>query len=170
MKGVMLIPDFVPGASTLMKYFKDVVPWDESMKSRKTASYGKPYNYSRMEYPETPFLPELDSIARLIAMELGFKPDNCLINFYPDGKSKMGFHVDDTKDLEPGTGVSIVSLGETRTLRFKNIENPEETIDIELPGGSLFHMDDEVQKVWKHAIPKQADAGERISLTFRKVK
>ncbi|MFT5096791.1 MAG: alkylated DNA repair dioxygenase AlkB, partial [Psychrobacter okhotskensis] len=41
----------------------------------------------------------------------GYLPNNCLVNYYLDGSSKMGFHSDDTSQLADGTGVAILSLG-----------------------------------------------------------
>ncbi|MEM7760272.1 MAG: alpha-ketoglutarate-dependent dioxygenase AlkB, partial [Cyanobacteria bacterium P01_A01_bin.40] len=38
-----------------------------------------------------------------------------------------------------------------------------------LPNGSLLYMDNLIQKNWMHAIPKQRNIGERISLTFRQI-
>jgi len=67
-----------------------------------------------MEYPFRPFQPELDQINKKIEVTLAFVPNNCLINFYPNGKSSIGFHSDQTDILEAGTGVAIISLGETR--------------------------------------------------------
>lgn len=110
--------------------------WDEWMWARKTASFGNAYNYSQISYPYQEFTPELKSIIELISDALGFEPNNCLINYYLDGKSKMGFHSDQTDILYPGTGVAIVSIGETRTLRFRNIKNKEQIHDFALPSGS----------------------------------
>jgi len=125
------------------------------MQARKTASYGKAYNYSQISYPFQDFLPELHDINQLILVELGFEPNNCLINYYLNGKSKMGFHSDQTDILEDQTGVAIVSVGETRILRFRNIEDRENVIDYELPSGSLIYMSQEVQDIWQHSNPKQ---------------
>ena len=82
----------------------------------------------------------------------------------------MGFHSDQTDILVENTGIAIISLGETRILRFKNIENNELIKDFELPSGSLIYMTQEVQKLWLHAIPKSNTENGRMSLTFRKIK
>jgi len=144
--------------------------WDESMATRKTVSFGKAYNYSQMVYPETSFLPELQALLPSLEKAIGFVPNNCLVNYYADGKSKMGYHSDQTDNLEKGTGVAIISLGTIRTLRFKNIADPKIMSDYDLRPGSLIYMTQQVQHEWQHAIPK-ADTNEgRISLTFREIK
>jgi alkylated DNA repair dioxygenase AlkB len=101
---------------------------------------------------------------------LGFKPNNCLINYYLDGKSKMGFHSDQTDILEQDTGIVILSIGETRILRFKSIEHPDKLVDFSLSAGSLIYMTQEVQKEWLHAIPLSNTDNGRMSLTFRRIK
>lgn len=82
----------------------------------------------------------------------------------------MGYHSDRTDILEEGTGVAIISIGETRILRFKNIEDNENIIDFELKSGDYVFMTDYVQDEWKHAIIKSNSDNGRISLTFRKLK
>jgi alkylated DNA repair dioxygenase AlkB len=97
--------------------------WDTSMKSRLTASYGVPYDYSQMEYGQVPIPDYLNPTISAIYDEWGWRPNNCLINLYPSGESRMGFHSDDTKNLFPGTGIVIFSLGGTRTLVFREKVN-----------------------------------------------
>src|SRR5579859_7026561 len=133
--GITFIEAFVEDPGNLYTFLRHTANWDERMTARMTASYGKAYNYSQMEYPFRPLLPELKQLAHKIGEQIGFVPNNCLINFYTDGKSKMGFHSDQTDILEAGTGVAIVSLGETRTLKFRNIADPSQTESYELPSG-----------------------------------
>jgi alkylated DNA repair dioxygenase AlkB len=82
----------------------------------------------------------------------------------------MGFHSDQTDILETNTGIAIISIGETRILTYRNIENSEKVIDYELTNGSLIYMTQEIQKEWQHAIPKSDTENGRMSLTFRKIK
>ena len=122
--------------------------------TRKTASFGKAYNYSQMDYPFQAFIPKLEEINNKIETAIHFKPNNCLINYYLDGRSKMGYHSDQADILDADTGIAVISLGETRNLKFRNITNPEEFHIYELPSGSLIYMTQEVQANWQHAIPK----------------
>lgn len=170
MKGIIFIENFIDNSSELFDELKNNVDWDERMIARKTASFGKAYNYSQMDYPYQVIPPSLNLIIELINKTLDFKPNNCLINYYLNGKSKMGFHSDQTDILFENTGVGIVSIGETRTLRFRNIENREEVKDFELPSGSFIYMDNQIQDEWQHAIPKSDTNRGRMSLTFRKIK
>jgi len=122
-----------------------------------------------MRYPYQPMLAPLSQICIDVNSAIGFEPNNCLINYYLDGKSKMGFHADQTDILEKNTGIAIVSLGETRILRFRNKENNSQIIDYELSSGSLLYMTQDVQRTWEHAIPKSNTSNGRMSLTLRKI-
>jgi len=170
MDGITLVKNFIDRPFELFESLKTNVEWDERMSARRTASFGMAYNYSQMSYPYQDFIPELKSIISLIEKTLKFKPNNCLINYYLDGKSKMGFHSDQTDILFEGTGVAILSVGETRTLRFRNIENKELIKNYDLPSGSLIYMTNAVQDEWQHSIPKSNTEKGRMSLTFRKMK
>ncbi len=170
MEGITCIENFIENPPGLFALLHREVIWDGRMAARKTASYGKAYNYSQMEYVHQAFTPVLYNIIRDIEETLHFEPNNCLINFYADGKSTMGFHSDQTDILEEGTGVAIVSLGATRILRFRNIEDKTIKEDVPLLSGSLLYMKNDVQDIWQHAIPKSDVVDGRMSLTFRKIK
>jgi alkylated DNA repair dioxygenase AlkB len=169
MKGITYIENFLTHPAALFTALQQDAHWDESMAARKTASYGVAYNYSQMSYPDRPMTAALAAIAGQITSTLGFTPNNCLINYYLDGKSKMGFHSDQTDILAENTGVAIVSIGETRTLRFRNIADKTVIHDFPLPAGSLIYMTQEVQDEWQHAVPATDTEEGRMSLTFRKI-
>ncbi|MBP0036250.1 MAG: alpha-ketoglutarate-dependent dioxygenase AlkB [Roseofilum sp. SID1] len=153
----------------LFSKLRDTVVWDESMKTRKTASFGVSYNYSQMTYPETQMHPELEPVCAAISDVLGFTPNNGLLNFYPDGNASMGFHSDTAQELAPGTGVAILSLGASRTITYKLKENRTIQHSYRLDSGDLLYMSNEVQADWLHGILKEPDTGSRISITLRKI-
>lgn len=170
MEGIAFIEDFLDNPNDLFELLRSKVVWDDSMKARKTASYGKAYNYSQIEYPYQDFSPELVTIISNLQPVIGFEPNNCLLNYYLDGKSKMGYHSDQTDILEDETGIAIVSIGESRTLKFRNIEKPDLFLSYELKPGSLVYMTQAIQEDWQHAILMSNTENGRISLTFRKIK
>lgn len=170
MDGITYIENFIDNPTELFDLLTTTVRWDERMTTRKTASFGKAYNYSQIDYPDQKFLPELEEIIERLNPIIGFEPNNCLINYYMDGKSKMGYHSDQTDILETDTGIAIVSIGETRTLKFRNIENLDQSLSYELTAGSLVYMTQEIQKIWQHSIPKSDTENGRISLTFRQIR
>ncbi len=169
MQGVTYTNNFIPNASELFNSLQQEVAWDDRMAARKTASFGKAYNYSQMQYPFQEFREDLLPLLDGIEQQFGFRPNNCLIDYYLDGRSKMGFHSDQTDILQHNTGVAIISLGEARTLRFRNIADKEVTKDYVLAPGSILYMTSEVQTEWQHAIPRSDTENGRMSLTFREL-
>ncbi len=163
-------PEFEPAWAPLMVLALAEAPWDDRMRARRTASLGRSYDYSGLTYPELPFPAWLAALGSRIAARLGFSPDNCLLNDYPTGDRTMGFHVDNVDDLEPGTGVVIVSLGGPRTLRFRRLAAPAEIVELPLAPGSLTHLPDAVHAAWQHGLAAEPGAPRRVSLTFRRLR
>ncbi len=166
--GVRYIDNFVNDDVNLFNLIRDTSDWDRSMSSRLTTSFGVPYNYSGINYNIVDIPDYLRDVVNRINNIIGFTPNICLLNYYLDGRSRMGFHSDRTDILSPGTGVVIISLGSTRTLRFRNI-NDRSIIDFPLRSGSLFYMTADVQGLWVHSIPSNDTDKGRISLTFRNI-
>src|SRR5262249_13134080 len=92
--GVILYPQVAESAEALFIRIRDETSWDQRMRARKTASFGVAYNYSGIEYPDVPMPAHLLELAQRVAATVGHPINNCLVNFYPDGLSTMGFHSD----------------------------------------------------------------------------
>lgn len=168
---IVFNPDFLESnqAMDLFLTLKDTVLWNKQMKSRYTASYGVAYRYSAMNYKRLSMPEPIRQLASKIAKLIGYMPNNCLLNYYLDGASKMGFHSDDISQLAKGTGVAIISLGEVRNMLFKHKQLTNITASYELKNGCLMYMDDDVQNNWLHSIPKSETQLGRISITFRQL-
>ena len=166
---IKLVSNFIGNSNQLFDRIKNSVVWDERMRSRKTASYGVAYNYSGMTYSAVDMLDALIPLCDRIKKQIGFLPNNCLLNYYADGNSTMGYHSDKISELKAGTGVAIISLGAARYIYYRNKRDRASEYKYLLNSGDLLYMNDEIQQQWLHAIPKQLEAGERISLTFRHI-
>ncbi|KRB96473.1 alpha-ketoglutarate-dependent dioxygenase AlkB [Duganella sp. Root198D2] len=166
---ILFEPQFLAMPGELFDHLLTSIEWDERMKARKTASFGVSYDYSQISYEPAPMPDELAALAESIGRLLGFTPNNCLLNYYEDGNSSMGFHSDSSEELSAGTGVAIVSLGSMRSLVFRSKADKSVEFDFPLPAGSLIYMTKDVQDHWLHAVPKMRHAGPRISLTFRSI-
>lgn len=146
--------------------------WDESMKSRKTASYGVPYNYNNLTYIALEFPSYIRNIVFELEKVIEYTPNNCLINYYYKNESSMGYHSDNIEILEQGTGITIISLGQQRIMRFRNIKT-KQIFDVILNCCDIVHMSQEFQTRWQHSIlsiKNDESINQRISLTFRKIK
>lgn len=168
---IRLRADFLSESRALYEHLAESVAWDTRIRARKSASFGLPYNYSGIEWPAAPFPDAVCLLLARVTAEVGFEPNNCLANFYPDGTSTMGFHSDSTAELEPGTGIAVLSLGAERTITFRRADDKSVSERYRLPSGSLLWMCPEMQAEWKHAVLADGTAcGGRISLTFRRMK
>lgn len=166
-----LRPGFLPHHVGLYATLVESVAWDTRLKARKSASFGQPYNYSGIEWPLVPFPERIIALLELVGADVGFRPNNCLANFYPDGRSSMGFHSDSTAELEPGTGIAVLSLGSERAITFRRAGDKTMTETYPLAPGGLLWMCPEMQADWRHAVLADSSVTEgRISLTFRRIK
>lgn len=163
--GIVYVDAFLPEQERVLRWAVANVDWDERIRARKTASYGIPYNYKGLDYAPRAFPPELDRIRVRAGRQLGLDANNCLLNYYPDGRSRMGFHADSTDGLIGG--VAIVSLGAQRALRFRRTAQLDDRLDYVLAPGSLLYLPRSVHLEWQHALPRTSNPNPRISLTFR---
>ncbi|MEL6813688.1 MAG: alpha-ketoglutarate-dependent dioxygenase AlkB [Cyanobacteria bacterium J06598_3] len=164
----LLIDDtFLPNQMEIFNTLKRTIPWEGSMAARRTASFGVPYNYAQMTYPAVPMHKALIPVVEQLHTALGVNFNNCLLNFYETGRSKMGFHADDTSNLQSGTGVAIVSLGHPRKITYRSKTDKTVQHAFTLKPGSMLYMTSDLQADWVHAIKRQKDVGPRISLTWR---
>jgi len=128
--------NFIPNHEELFKQLLESVTWDERMKARKTASFGVSYDYSGIEYPQVSMHSDLVVVCDEVNRELGFYPNNCLLNYYPDGSSSMGYHSDSSEELALGTGVAIVSLGAERVISYRSKIDKEIKFEYILKSGA----------------------------------
>jgi len=167
--GILYVESFLRDQVSVFAWAVANVAWDDRIRARKTASFGVPYNYAGLTYEPRPFSPELERVRMMVGERVGMAANNCLLNYYPDGNARMGFHSDSAMGLIGDSGVAIVSLGAQRGLRFRRIANFEERVTVVLAPGSLLYMRPEVQSEWQHALPRTSRPQPRISLTFRAV-
>jgi alkylated DNA repair dioxygenase AlkB len=120
--------------------------------------------------------PEIYQLSQEIVEQkiLMLQPDQVIINEYVPGEG-IKPHKDRAYYENQICGVN---LGSGCIMRFIKGMN-DEVIDIEIPPRSLYVMQDDARKKWKHAIPpRKKDNIEgmvkhrerRVSITYRKVK
>jgi alkylated DNA repair dioxygenase AlkB len=146
------------------------VTWEEKIRARKTARFGQPNIDSEHTEAYKDFFPIMDKLSERLEPVLGYQPNNCFLNYYENGSSKMGWHGDTTHFLEPETGIAILSTGDTRIFQIRRKAVPTELLTYVLNPGSLLFMPATIQEEWQHAIPKVVSERGRISLTFRKMR
>ncbi|MEB3173046.1 MAG: alpha-ketoglutarate-dependent dioxygenase AlkB [Cyanobacteriota bacterium] len=139
------------------------------------ADPGCTYRYSGLDQVAEPWLPSLLQLRQRLELLCGHPLNSLLLNLYRDGGDAMGCHADDEPELDPGASIVSLSLGATRTLRFK--PKPRSTLAcgipplaIELGHGDLLLMDPPTQEHWLHELPRRKRVQQcRINLTFRRI-
>ena len=103
-----------------------------------------------------------------------------IVNWYANGKDHIAPHSDCEKGIIPDAGIKIITLCEDekqpRELRItpKKLkddinDNLYAQVKIQIKHGCIITMGGEIQKKFKHRIPKAIEnPTSRISLTFRK--
>jgi alkylated DNA repair dioxygenase AlkB len=177
--GLFLYPDFIDEAreKDLLNEI-DGQTWIVDY-LRRLQYYGyrneldKPYDLIPFPIPMPPLIYQLsqDIVAQKILLK---EPDQVIINEYVPGEG-IKPHKDRAYYENQICGVN---LGSGCIMRFIKGEN-EEVIDIEIPRRSLYVMQDDARKKWKHAIPPRKKDNingvlqhrdRRVSITYRKVK
>lgn len=93
----------------------------------------------------------------------------CFINGYSDEKDSLGWHADDSPEMNDDQPIISVSLGEEREIFTRNNETKEITKYM-LGNGSAFVMPPGFQNTHEHKIPRGGrPMGKRISLTYRNI-
>ena len=139
----------------------------------------KPYSYGLAEYARTyesqPMHPALLQIWMKAEAQYGHAFETCFLNGYEDGKDFLGWHSDNSPEMDDARPILIVTLGAEREIWFRTapslVSSIEETAvtKLKLGHGSLCEMKPGMQDTHQHRIPKAGfeNCGPRISLTFR---
>lgn len=114
-------------------------------------------------------IPSLVSeIKQLVEKFIGVNFDGILVNYYPDGKSSMGYHSDPIEDKWDNKFV-VLSFGDTRNFIFREKENKDSKISYEFKDGDLIYMFGDCQERYEHSVRKnKGSSEERLSLVFKK--
>jgi hypothetical protein len=177
-------------ADSFMSYFWRHMPWEQREGAPRREAwfnpFDMPYTYGQGEFARTYEAHPLgltescsDSgktlwrIMNAINQQYGARFDCCFVNGYEHGRQHLGWHADDSPEMEHDHPIAVVSLGSEREIWFRpkgdnSGENVHKTL---LEHGSLLIMPRDFQRYYQHRIPKssRADCGPRISLTYRKL-
>lgn len=130
------------------------------------------YSYSGLTLAPNAWTPTLSRIRQDIEEATGHRFNSVLLNLYRNERDSMGWHSDDEPELGPDPVIASLSLGETRTFRFKHKTNAaQKPISLDLTDGSLLLMAGTTQRHWLHGIGKETRSkAPRINLTFRNIR
>ena len=174
-------------ATALERHLREDIPWQQPRlrlygREHPTprlccwlADPGCSYRYSGQQHQPLPWTPPLQHLRALLECQLACSFNSVLLNRYRHGDDAMGWHADDEPELAPEAPIASLSLGATRTLRFRpRPAGPAagaSPLALELSDGDLLVMDPPTQRHWQHALPRRRRVrSERLNLTFRLVR
>jgi|SRR5210317_968803 len=133
------------------------------------ADPGISYTYSGLKLTGRGFPASLESLRRRLEEEFAHPFNAVLANLYRNGQDSMGWHSDDEPELGEHPVIASISLGYSRSFKFRPKKGGA-SWGIELEHGSLLWMGAGVQSRWQHSLPKRARCnGPRVNLTFRHI-
>ena len=179
----ILIPDFVSNPQEYFEELREQLDWIRHDSVPRSEYYcdskNRPYTYGkgagiRTYYPG-PRCKGLVELWASVDRRVGVEFDVCFLNRYDDSRDHLGWHSDDSPEMDDQRPIAIVSLGAEREIWFRkrpelvaSAGGGEITHKLLLPSGSLCLMPAGFQDVYQHRIPKVGfECGPRISLTFR---
>ena len=135
--------------------------------------YGTPYTYGSgrgvRTYEPVPYDLLITELRDKINETTDHYMDACFINGYASERDHLGWHADDSPEINDNCAIGIISFGAEREIWFrpKGTKGPH-TDSVLMKAGSLVLMAPGMQDEWEHRIPKHSSNCEpRISLTYR---
>lgn len=168
-------------ADTLLEQLVKEIPW-----SQYGGAYeGKPYKVPRLMYfcgPEgrihsyggithdlNQWHPSVSQVLDRIEIETKYKYNSALLNYYRNGKDYIAEHSDRETNGSYNRSVATVSLGGPRDFQLRCKFEKRDLITIKVESGDFLGMYGNTQLFFSHMVPKRANVGPRISLTFREL-
>jgi len=172
---ITYIKNFVPEPEKVLVSLRDNLEWERRADAPRSEYYcndfNEPYIYGRgagrRTYLVRPYHPDILAIRKLLEEQAKCKFEVCFLNRYLNQKDQLGWHSDDSPEMDDARPIATISLGVEREIWFRPKESQEIT-KLKLENGSLCLMHPGMQDTHQHRIPKASfQCGERISLTFR---
>lgn len=178
---IIYSPNFFTNADDLFKQLKELA-WVKRGNTPRQEYYCNdfdlPYVYGKgmyaREYEAQPYTPAIQEIREVCEKHAATKFEVCFLNRYLNQRDQLGWHADDSPEMDDARPIAIVSFGVEREIWFRPIKSTEtEMAEVKperfvLGHGSICLMQPGMQDTWQHRIPKASfECGERISLTFR---
>ena len=155
-----------------MEQLDNSLYYTHKFSNRYAIYYGAhPYTYSGSTHNAIPiseneYLSAITSYLKIVLPHFAF--NSVMIHKYLDGDFHMPYHSDDEDCIVDGSQIVSISLGATRSMKFKNKLTNQEICETELKHGDTLIMDKSSQEIYSHCIPISEESQDtRISLTFR---
>ena len=161
------VPGWVAGSDALLERCLTALDWGQRHETIQGQRVRQPRLTARLHVGEMPDeLAVLDRIAALLSARYRIAFETVGANHYRDGRDSVAWHGDRGHRERLTATIATVSLGHPRTFRLRPREGGR-SLGLTLGRGDLLVMGGTCQRTFKHAVPKVADAGTRVSLGFR---
>lgn len=173
---VTYVPEFVKDADRAYTELWNELAWERRGNTPRREYYandnGAPYTYGigagARTYEPGAWHARMKTIRSAIEHITCTSLDVCFLNGYENSRDHLGWHADDSPEMDDGRPIAIVSLGAAREIWFCPRGNRSDVTKLVLESGSLCVMAPGMQDTHLHRIPKAGfECGPRISLTFR---
>lgn len=189
---VIYLPEFVPDAQDAFQRLRYELDWERREDAPRSEYYCNdlpvPYVYGRgkgvREYHPKPYHAVILRIRKAIEAITGTTFEVCFLNMYLSQTDSLGWHADDSPEMDDERPIAIVSLGVERDILFRQTQDKicvqcmepvpnHKTSDckgplavkptvqlysaietLRLGHGSLCLMQPHMQESWLHRIPK----------------
>ena len=179
------ITNFIADPDTAFARLSSELDWERRDDAPRSEYYcndtPEPYTYGkgrgRRTYEVRPGHETILAIRHMLEAECKCSLDTCFLNRYLNQRDHLGWHADDSPEMDDARPIVSVSLGVEREIWIR----PQQALSsipparadgaiqkFKLGHGSAFIMPPGFQDLFMHSIPKASfTCGERISLTFR---
>lgn len=174
---VVYLPGFIKNPDALLEALQKDLQWERRGSTPRSEYYintlgAIPYTYGSgggvREYQPRPIHPEISLLLPELKAITKANFEVCFLNRYHDQSDHLGWHADNSPEMDDLRPIVIISLGVEREIWFRENLRPENRVKLKLGHGSLCVMSAGMQDTHQHRIPKAGfQCGERISLTFR---
>lgn len=131
-------------------------------------AYGRDYHYTGQWNVALPLLPILEPFLAWCQAHIDHRLNGVLLNWYDAAHGHyIGKHRDSPKNMVVGCPIVTISLGATRTFRFRPWKGTGFR-DFVATNGSVIVITYETNQTYTHEVLRLAkDEGRRISITLR---
>lgn len=159
------------------------IDWLEETPSRKeyfmadkdiVYSYGveeQKIGDKKRSYRSSPYTQPVQELQNILNEMTNAHYNVCFLNRYDSARMALGWHADDSPEMNPQHPIAVVSFGAVREIWWKEKGMKGEVAPENrqrLEDGSVFIMPSGFQDLYFHRIPKSdRPCSTRVSLTFR---
>ena len=133
-------------------------------------SYGKTLRFAGKDSEGKPIKNKyMKKLLRWVKKHSKLKFNSLFVNWYEDGNHYIGEHADKTQQLVKDSPIYSFSFGQEREFVIRSKDKTYKKV-ITMKNNSLIIMGGEMQKYYKHAVPKRSVKKcprSRINISFR---